>query len=307
MDNQTAELINLGASDLRVSQLGVGTNSWGRSRSADGGEQAVFEACLKAKINFFDTAEIYNGGRSERTLGRLIQTAGAEVVVATKFLPYPWRLRKSSLSAALRASLGRLGLPRVDLYMLHFPFPPVPLETWVEALGDVKETGLAQAVGVSNCSPAQTRRAHALLARRGIPLASNQVEFSLLQPRAERNSLLATCRELGVTLVAYRPLGYGLLTGKYSSENPPAYLRGRVYSRAYLQRITPLLDLLREVARGRGKTPSQVALNWIICKGALPIPGAKSPRQAAENAAALGWRLDSGEVEALDKAVQAAI
>ena len=302
MSTKISERISLGTSDLRISPLGMGTNSWGFSRRGDPEKQPTLEAALEAGINFIDTAEIYNLGGSEQTLGLLLQKSRADVVLATKFFPFPWRLAKSSLTAALRASLKRLKVLNVDLYILHFPVPPLPLEAWIEALADAYQAGLTRAVGISNCNPAQTHQAHAILARRGIPLASNQVEYSLLKRTAERNGLLATCKELSVTLVAYRPLGYGLLTGKYKPENLPAYLHGRVITRADLRRVSPLLELMRELARRHDKTPSQVALNWIICKGAVPIPGAKNPHQAAENAEALGWRLDANEVELLDLA-----
>ncbi len=141
----------------------------------------------------------------------------------------------------------------------------------------MQQAGLTRAVGISNCGAGQTRRAHALLIGRGLLLASNQVEYSLLNRAAERNGLLYTCRELGVSLVAYRPLGYGLLTGKYTPKDLPAILHGRLVRRADLQRITPLLELLGGLAKRYGKTLAQVALNWIVCKGAVPIPGAKNP------------------------------
>jgi len=302
MSTQTPERISLGLSDLRISPLGMGTNAWGFSHRADPDKLPTLDSALDKGINFIDTAEVYNFGGSERTLGLFLPGSRKELVLATKFFPYPWRLNRSSLAAALRLSLERLGVSNVDLYILHFPVPPVPLETWVEALADVQQAGLTRSVGISNCTPAQTRRAHAVLAGRGIPLASNQVEYSLLKRSAERSGLLETCRELGVTLVAYRPLGYGLLTGKYTLENLPSYLHGRIVRRADLRRVNPLLDLLGELTRSHAKTPSQVALNWIVCKGAVPIPGAKNPHQAAENAGALGWRLDAAEVEALDQA-----
>ncbi len=302
MNTSIPERISLGASDLRISPLGMGTNAWGFRRRADPAKQPTLEAALESGINFIDTAEIYNLGGSEKTLGLMLPKYRGEVVLATKFLPYPWRLTESSLAAALRQSLRRLGVPNVDLYILHFPVPPVPLETRVEALADVQQAGLARAVGISNCNAHQTRRAQAVLSGRGIPLASNQVEFSLLNRSAERNGLLGTCRELGVTLVAYRPLGYGLLTGKYKPGDLPAILHGRIVRQADLQRVTPLVELLRDIARNHFKTTSQVALNWIICKGAVPIPGAKNPSQAAENAGALGWRLEPAEVQALDQA-----
>ena len=304
MDNPLPlpERISLGQTELRISPLGMGTNAWGFRNRADPVKQPVLEAALAGGINFIDTAEVYLFGGSEKTVGQLLPPHRAEVVLASKFFPYPWRLGKSSLKRALQASLGRLGVPQVDMYILHFTVPPVPLETWVEALAEAQQAGLTRAVGISNCSAQQTRRAQAVLAKHGIPLASNQVEFSLLNRSAERNGLLETCRELGVTLVAYRPLGYGLLTGKYKPEDLPAVLHGRLVSKADLQRIRPLIGLLAELGRNHSKTPAQVALNWIVCKGAVPIPGAKNPAQAAQNAGALGWRLEAGEVQALDRA-----
>lgn len=131
MTEQLPERISLGASDLRVSPLGVGTNAWGRPFQAEPGKQATFDAILDNGINFIDTAEFYQLGGSERTLGRFLQKSRQAVVVATKFFPFPWRLGKSWLIPALRASLRRLGIPQVDLYMLHFPVPPVPLDTWI--------------------------------------------------------------------------------------------------------------------------------------------------------------------------------
>ena len=301
MDIPLPERISLGASNLRISPLGIGTNAWGSRNQGDPAKQPTLEAALAGGINFIDTAEVYLFGGSEKTLGLLLPKYRAELVLATKFFPYPWRLTKSSLRAALQASLERLGVPQVDLYILHFPVPPVPLETWVEGLAEVQKAGLTRAVGISNCNAQQTRRAQAVLAKHGIPLASNQVEYSLLNRSAEKNGLLETCRELGVTLVAYRPLGYGLLTGKYKPEDLPAVLHGRLIRPADLKRVSPLIELLGELASRHNKTPAQVALNWIVCKGAVPIPGAKNPAQAAQNAGALGWRLEAGEVEVLDK------
>ena len=301
MDNSLPERISLGASDLRISPLGMGTNAWGFRNRGDSGKQATLKAALAGGINFIDTAEVYLFGGSEKTLGMLLPEHRAEVVLASKFFPYPWRLARSSLKAGLQSSLQRLGIDQVDLYILHFPVPPVPLETWVEALADVQQAGLTRAVGISNCNAQQTRRAQAVLAKRGIALASNQVEYSLLNRSAERNGLLETCRELGVTLVAYRPLGYGLLTGKYRPEDLPAVLHGRLVRRSDLERVSPLVARLGELGLSHDKTPAQVVLNWIVCKGAVPIPGAKNPAQAAQNAGALGWRLEAEEVEALSR------
>jgi aryl-alcohol dehydrogenase-like predicted oxidoreductase len=304
------EKISLGAIDIRVTQLGVGAWSWGDRLFWNFGKgydtddvRAAFETCLGAGINFFDTAEIYGSGVSEKLLGQCIRATKSDLVVATKFFPYPWRWRKESLVNALRASLNRLGLARVDLYQLHQPLPPVAIETWMEALADAVALGLTRAVGVSNYNAAQTRRAHAALAQRGVPLASNQVKYSLLDRHIERDGTMQACRELGVTIIAYSPLEMGLLTGKYTAGNLLPGLRGARYRREYVARIQPLVGFLREMGQSHGdKTPAQVALNWVMCKGTVPIPGAKNARQAQENAGALGWRLNDDEIAALDAA-----
>ncbi len=305
------ELIPLGSSELRVSPLGVGTWAWGdrlfwgygRGGYTDADLEAAYQVSREAGINFFDTAEIYGRGRSERLLGQFVRDAGDHVVVASKFFPYPWRWRRGSLPRALRGSLDRLGLDRVDLYQIHWPYPPVPIETWMAGLADAVEAGLARTVGVSNFDPDQTRRAHAALSKRGVSLVSNQVQYSLLHRQPERDGLLALCRDLDVTLIAYSPMAMGVLTGKYAPDNPPPGLRGRRYKRELLEQIQPLVAQLREIGRAHGgATPAQVALNWVICKGAVPIPGAKNARQAEENVGALGWHLADEEVAALDAA-----
>jgi aryl-alcohol dehydrogenase-like predicted oxidoreductase len=303
MNNPQAQRIAIGRTDLQVSPLGIGTNRWGVTRLADPGLQPTFEAALAEGINFFDTAEIYGLGGSEGTLGQFLPSAGPKAVIATKFLPFPWRLRKSSLTAALRASLARLRLAQVDLYLIHVPLPPITIETWMDALAEAVDAGLVRAVGVSNFSAEQTRRAHAALKRHGIPLACNQVEYSLLKRNIERNGVLEACREIGATVVAYRPISGGLLTGRYTPENPPGRQRWRVYSPEHLTRIRPVIDLLGKIGEAHGgKTPSQVALNWTMCKGTLPIPGATQVRHLREDVGALGWRLADGEVESLDEA-----
>jgi aryl-alcohol dehydrogenase-like predicted oxidoreductase len=304
-----AQLVPLGSTGLQVVPMGVGTwawgdrGTWGYGRThTDADLQAAFEASLAVGINFFDTAEVYGSGQSERLVGRFISTSQQPVMVATKFLPFPWRLRKQNLLDALRASLDRLGLKQVDLYQIHFPFPPMPIETWMDGLADAVQAGFVRAVGVSNCSVEQMRRAHVALAKRGVVLASNQVEYSLLHRNPERNGLMQTCREMSVTLIAYSPIRKGVLSGKYTPENrPTGTFRSSLANRDYLARVQPLITLLLEIGQAHGgKTPSQVALNWVMCKGALPIPGAKNVRQAQENAGALGWQLSESEMAALD-------
>lgn len=302
------EMITLGSTDLQITQLGIGTWAWGDRWLWEFGRgygqaevEAAFQASLAAGINFFDTAEVYGWGRSEQLLGQFIRASGEAVVVATKFMPYPWRMRRTDLRQALERSLDRLGLSRVDLYQIHWPIPLRSIETWMDELADAVEDGLVRSVGVSNYNLKQMRRAHAALAQRGIPLASNQVKYSLLNRKPEATGLLEACHALGVTLIAYSPLAQGLLTGKYTPQNKPPGLRGFRTSRRRLIQIQPLIPILRQVGETHGgKSPAQVALNWVICKGAVPIPGAKDARQAQENIGALGWRLTDEQVAALD-------
>src|SRR3972149_9542343 len=147
-------------------ELGLGCWQWGDSLFwgygrgyADADVRAAFGAGLAATITFFDTAESYGSGQSERLLGEFIKASGKQVIVATKFMPYPWRLRRGDLLKALRRSLDRLGLKQVDLYQIHWPFPPIPIETWMNAMADAVELGLTRAVGVSHYSVRQTQRA----------------------------------------------------------------------------------------------------------------------------------------------------
>jgi aryl-alcohol dehydrogenase-like predicted oxidoreductase len=176
----------------------------------------------------------------------------------------------------------------------------------MEQLADAVEAGKVRAVGVSNYSAEQMREAHAALARRGIPLASNQVEYSLLHRQPETDGVLDACRELGVTLIAYTPLAGGRLTGKYSAHSRAGGLFRRIlpqYSRRALDAIQPVIGLLREIGECYSKTPSQVALRWLIENPiVLPIPGAKNGRQALENAETLKFSLTADEVEALNQA-----
>jgi aryl-alcohol dehydrogenase-like predicted oxidoreductase len=178
-------------------EMGVGTWAWGdrlmwgygRGYSL-GDLRGAFETCLTTKIRMFDTAEVYGQGQSEQIAGSFLKSTQEPVFIATKFMPFPWRLSRSALRKALTASLRRLGLPAVDLYQIHMPLPPVTIETWMEAMTEVYQTGLTSAVGVSNYDTDQMQRAYDHLLREGIRLASNQVEFNLLNRKIEKDGLL---------------------------------------------------------------------------------------------------------------------
>lgn len=301
-------LASNGSNPLRKIEFGLGTWQWGDQFMwgygrgyAEADLRASFDVSLAAGVTFIDTAEVYGLGRSEKFLGQFLRSSGARALVATKFFPFPWRFTKGQLRAALRASLDRLGVDAVDLYQMHWPFPPVRIETWMEAMAEAVDAQWVRSVGVSNYDPGQTRRAYAALKAHGVALTANQVPYSLLDRRIEHNGLLALCQELDIRVIAYSPLAQGLLSGKYSPQHPPPGLRGRRYGRV-LQRVEPLVTALREIGQAHGaKTPAQVALNWCISKGTLPIPGAKNARQAEQNAGAVGWRLTRAEVARLDQ------
>jgi aryl-alcohol dehydrogenase-like predicted oxidoreductase len=308
----------LGKSNLQVPRLGVGAMTWGDAKgvarlhpakTAYGGahgsdeEKRALEASIEAGVNLFDTAAIYAGGASERRLGELARDR--EFLIASKF-PGGFWFKAEDLPKELDASLARLGRSSIDLYQHHFPNPRVSIPKLMDQLADAVVSGKVKAVGVSNYSAEQMREAHAALARRGIPLASNQVEYSLLHRQPETNGVLDTCRELGVTLIAYSPLAGGRLTGKYSAQNRASGLFRRIlpqYNRKAMAALQPVIHLLREIGEKHGKTPSQVALRWLIENPiVLPIPGAKNGAQAATNAQALTFSLTAEEVDALNRA-----
>lgn len=309
---ETQKLMPLGNTGLSVPRLGIGAWAWGDRLVwgfgrgyTDADIRGAFQTSVQAGVNFFDTAEVYGSGRSERFLGAFAKDSPSPVFIATKFFPFPWRLSKKELLRALQGSIKRLGLEQVDLYQIHNPVSPVSIETWAEALGEAVHQGLARAVGVSNFNRDQMRRAYDVLAKKGVSLASNQVEYSLVDRKVERDGLLELCHELGITLIAYSPIAKGLLTGKYSTENPLPGVRGLRYPKSILIKVQPLLHLMQEIGQEHdGKSISQVALNWVVCKEALPIPGAKTAAQATENIGAIGWRLTDAEVTALDEASQ---
>jgi len=298
---------------LDLPPLGVGTWAWGDRRvwgyERDYGRPEVeqaFWASLDAGLNYFDTAEVYGFGTSERILGELLRSSGKPALVATKYAPF--RPTAGSLHRALNGSLHRLGLERVDLYQIHFPPFFLRIEPLMDALAEVVAAGKAGAVGVSNFNAAQMRRAHDALARHGIRLASNQVEYSLLDRTPESDGVLRTCRELGVVLIAYSPLAMGWLGGRYSPGDRRLPGRLNRYLRAHGEEaLTAALRRVSEIAETRSKTPAQVALNWLLQQdGVVVIPGAKNAAQARQNAGALGWRLTADEQAALDQVTRPA-
>jgi aryl-alcohol dehydrogenase-like predicted oxidoreductase len=305
-----AQEIELGIGGPIIAPLGFGTWAWGdrilwgygRENYTDDDLKQAFDTILDAGINFFDTAEVYGSGRSETLLGRFINSTDKTILAATKYLPYPWRRGKYSLRRALESSLERLGCEYVDLYQIHWPVPTMSIERLMDQMADAVQAGLVRNVGVSNYNIERTKRAYARLAKHDIPLFSNQIEYSLLHRSPERNGLIDLCNELNILVIAYSPLAKGFLTGKYSPQNPPPGSRGIRTSSNFLAQAESFSKLLRRIGENHdGRTPSQVALNWLISKGTLPIPGVKNMRQAKDNLGALGWHLTEEEITLLDK------
>lgn len=308
----------LGKSALRVPRMGVGAMVWGDpkglarlhpAQTAYGGahgieeERRAVEVSVEAGVNLFDTAAMYSNGAAESRLGEL--TRGRDVIIATKY-PSGFSFKAEDFPKELEMTLSRLGRDSIDLYQHHFPNARLSISRLMDFVADAVEAGKVKAVGVSNYSAEQMREAYAALAKRGIPLASNQVEYSLLNRKPEVNGVMDVCRELEITLIAYSPLAGGRLTGKYSAQNRPSGFFRRIlpqYNRKALEEIQPVIKLLCEIGERYSKTPSQVALRWLIENPlVIPIPGAKNGKQAADNAQALMLSLTAEEVETLSQA-----
>lgn len=308
------ESIKLGQDGPAVTPLCVGTWAWGDkifwNYGSDYDSQQLreaFQAAMETGSTFFDTAEIYGFGASEDFLGQFMQQTDKPVQIATKYSPAPWRFTAQSVSDALTESLKRLRLERVTCYQVHWPFSfLMSQETLINALADEVKRGRVEAVGVSNYSAEQMQQAHQILADRGVKLASNQVRYSLLTRQIESNGIFDTARQLGVTILAYSPLAQGLLTGKYTTDGSvkpsgARWLDPR-FSKEGLEKIAPVISLLRQIGEKHDRTPAQVALNWLIARGnVVAIAGAKTAAQVQQNAGALGWRLNDLEIAQLEQ------
>jgi aryl-alcohol dehydrogenase-like predicted oxidoreductase len=274
-------------------------------------KNAIIKAALAGGINWFDTAELYGAGVSERSLATGLQAAGksdSDVVVATKWFPFLRTAR--NIPHSIKDRLHFLGGYSIGNYMIHQPYSFSSPEAEMNAMADLVEAGKIRSVGVSNFNPARMRRAHAALAKRGIPLAVNQVLYSLLHREIETNGIMETAKELDVTIIAYSPVARGLLTGKYHKD--PALLdrmsgwRKKSMQR-HLERTRSLINVMDEIAANHQATIAQVALNWLINftgEIVVAIPGATKVRQVEESAGAMAFRLSNDEIARLDEASQ---
>jgi len=305
--------IKLGKTEITVPSLCLGTWSWGDSLFWNYGKnygkeevEEAFKVALQYGLNFFDTAEVYGNGLSEKLLGEFMKNTSQPIYIATKFGPLPWRVWGQSVKDALQDSLDRLQVSEIPLYQVHWPFTFfMSQETLLNALADEVKAGKTIAVGVSNYSADEMRLAHQILADRGVILATNQVRYSLLSRQIESKGIWQTAQELGVTILAYSPLAQGLLTGKYTAKNPPTGPRSfdSRFSEKGLIKIEPVLSLLRKIGEKYDKTMAQVALNWINSRDSvMAIAGVKNAAQVRDNAGALGWEMSPEEIASLELA-----
>jgi aryl-alcohol dehydrogenase-like predicted oxidoreductase len=307
----------LGKSGIQVTPIGLGVmqfsggGGWfGRAFPVLSQEEktAIVKAALDRGINWFDTAELYGFGVSEQSLAQGLKTLGVpdeQVIITTKWFP-PLRTARN-ISHTIHDRLSYLDGYTIDLYLVHNPLSFSSPEAEMEIMADLVEASKIRSVGVSNFNPELMRRAHQALARRGLPLAVNQVHYSLIHRKIETDGTLETARELGVSIVAYTPLGYGLLTGIFH-QKPELLASKMAFRRRRLQKqieaTRPLVEALIEIGDARQATPAQVALNWLVSfhgEAVVAIPGASKVRQAEENAGAMDFELTQTELDRLDE------
>ena len=316
MENREPLKINrrlLGKTDLYVTPIGLGCWQFANSRSvwnSPSQEEVdkIVKIALDGGINWFDTAELYGRGNSERALATALCKAGmanSDVVIATKWSPFLRTAR--NIPHTIDKRLECLSPCKIDLYQIHLPYAFSSVEAQMDAMAVLVKAGKIRYVGVSNFSAAKMRRAHAQLAKHGLPLASNQVRFNLLDRKPEKNGVLAAAKELNISLIAYSPLAQGLLTGKFHN-NPESVKRTPWMRRMLLvrkiERTRKLIKKLAEIAGVHNCSIAEVALSWTVNfhgDAILAIPGATKTEQVQRNVGALTLKLTPEEMDDIDR------
>ena len=305
----------LGKTNIAVTPIGLGAMEFAGGRGffrfmlspvAPETQDAVVKVALDGGMNLIDTAEIYGSGYSERAVARGLKAAGTppgDVIITTKW--FPILKRATSICTSAEQSTQRLDPYPIDLYLVHQPYSVSSIKSQMNAMADLVELGTIRAVGVSNFSQDRMVKAHDALAERGIPLAANQVHFSLLRRGIETNGVLETAQELNITIMAYTPLGQGVLTGNLH-RNPSLLDRmprlRRYLLRRQLKKTQVLIDALEAIASEHGATTAQITLSWTIAyhgNTIIAIPGATKPYQAEQNAEAMRISLSSEQMEVI--------
>ena len=293
-----------------MKKIALGTWAWGAG--AFGGDtvfgsntdvenlKPVFEAAMKAGLNFWDTATVYGMGESERILGALAKPYKREdVLISTKFTPQIAEIYENSVEKMADASIERMGCDYLDIYWIH---NPMDVERWTPGLIPLLQSGKVKRVGVSNHNIAEIRRANEILGEAGFKVSAVQNHFSLLYRSSEKGGVLDYCKENGIEFWAYMVLEQGALSGKYNKENPlPAESdRGKKYN-PVLPQLEALTDEMNSIGRKYGASCSQIGIAWAIAKGATPLIGATKERHVVEAAEAADIVLTAEEVARLEQ------
>ncbi|WP_399087356.1 aldo/keto reductase [Streptomyces sp. BBFR2] len=302
----------LGALEVSAQGLGCMGMSHGYGDADDTRSLATLHRALDLGVTLLDSSDFYGGGHNEELLGRLLAERRDEVVLATKFgfanrLGEPAAIRGDAayVRQACDASLRRLGTDHIDLYYQHRVDPQVPIEETVGAMAELVAAGKVRHLGLSEAGAETVRRAHAVH-----PIAALQSEWSLWTRDLERE-IVPVCRELGIGLVPFSPLGRGFLTGRYASVDglPASDLRRTQprFADGNLEQNLAIVRKLEELAAARGVTAGQLALAWVQHRGddVVPIPGTRRERYLEENLAALRIDLSADDLAAIDAAAPA--
>jgi len=292
------EYKKLGKSDLEVSSLGLGTGF--RSGITEDSLQVIRRA-LDLGVNLIDVAEVYHRGRSEEIVGEAIRDRRDEVVIKTKVSRD--HLKYDEVLKAADGSLKRLGVNVIDLYLVHHPNPNVPIEETMRAMERLIDEGKVRYIGVSNFDASLIEKAQESLSKHEI--VANEVKYNIIE-REIKEDLLPYCKKEKISIIAYSPLARGLLTGKFSQDSiPEGHWRRRdpLFQEPIFSKALKLVEVLRKIAEAYGKTPGQVALNWLASKPeVVPIFGASSISQVEENCGAVGWRMSNEELQMIETA-----
>ena len=275
------EYVELGKTDIKISKVGIGTWQWGSKGWGYGTEYTyedlrdAFNFAIDNGLNFFDTAEFYGGGKSEEILGEFSASVRENVVIATKV--WPTHLSYKSVKNTFERSASRLKTDYIDLLYVHWPNPIIPMTSTAKAFYELYENGKIRAIGVSNFKLGKMKKFDKLVNGK---LSANQVKYSLLKRGVEKD-LLPYCLKNDITLVAYSPLDQGAVSGKYNENNLPKDKWRRlnsVFTKTNMRKIKPLINLLTEIAEHHDVEPVNVALKYLILKGAVPIVGVKNKK-----------------------------